>query len=119
VPHLRGHRERDRFFVEPFGARRTADTPAVFLARVPRDSLSAIGRAAGKQLSDAVGEAHDEIGVDFGATFRVTLAAPRPYFGIFQALCLGPFERLLFDQKSLTLVPLTRATPFEYDGHQR
>ena len=38
-------RELHRVFVEAFGGGRPADTPAVLLARVGRDSLGAIRRA--------------------------------------------------------------------------
>ena len=119
VAEVRGDRELNGFFVETLGGGRPPDAPAVFLTRVDRDSLSAIRWTRREQLADPLREPRHVLGVEPGTPFRLTLAAPGPCLSVMQTLGLGPLERLFFDQQSLALVPLARATPFQHHGGQR
>jgi hypothetical protein len=116
---VRGHRKRHRFLVEALRSGRPSDPPAIFLARVNRDSVSAIARAARVQLANAIGEALDEIGVDLATALCLALPTPGSRIGILQALSLGLLERLFLDEYALTLITLSRPAPFQHDGSKR
>lgn len=119
VADMRGDRELHRVLIEAFGGGRPADTPAVLLARVVRDALSAIRWAPWEQLAYPLREPRHEFGIELGPPFRLPLAAPGACLRVVQALGLGALERVFLDEQSLALVPLARATPFQHHGGQR
>ena len=115
VADVRSDRELHRVVVEAFGGGRPPDTPAVLLARMSRDALSAIRWAAWEQLAYPLREPRHEFGIELGPPFRLTLAAPGARLRVEE----HARERGLRDEHSLTLVPLARATPFQHHGGQR
>jgi len=110
VADMRGDRELHRVLIEAFGGGRPADTPAVLLARVVRDALSAIRWAPWEQLAYPLREPRHEFGIELGPPFRLPRAAPGACLRVVQALGLGALERVFLDEQSLALVPLARAT---------
>jgi hypothetical protein len=98
VMHVRDDCQLHRLLVEASGRSRASDASGVLLARVRSDLLRPIGRAAGEELANACREARHELGVQFGAPFRLAVAAPRPRLRIVQALGFGAPERLFLDQ---------------------
>ncbi len=119
VAGVRSDRELHRVVVEAFGGGRPPDTPAVLLARMGRDAVSAIRWAAWEQLAYPLREPRHEFGIELGPPFRLTLAAPGACLRVVQALGLGALERVFLDEQSLALVPLARATPFQHHGGHR
>jgi hypothetical protein len=78
VTHVCDDRQPHRLLVEMFGRRRASDASTVLLARVRRDLLGPIGRAAGLELANACREPRHELGVHVATPFRLAVASPRP-----------------------------------------